>query len=157
MWTLEHPQLFMSPEHRVALQRASSSYNYFPFTMTNVDLGILSWRSFHGDPCSQCSQVCWSCSPGTHGSSCNCTHRRQMDSREDMLAHRPEVGAAKPHGVLCMDLNKKFISCNMGSLSAGPDQEQHIQKGKICAGQGIIWTKIISFPFLIISFTAVRG
>lgn len=34
-----------------------------------------------------------------------------------MLAHKPEVGTTKPHGVLCMDLAKKYTSCNMGFLS----------------------------------------
>lgn len=52
------------------------SYNCFPFATTNVDLGILFWRSFQRDLCSQGSQVCWSCSSGSHGSSHYCLHRR---------------------------------------------------------------------------------
>ena len=123
--------------------------------------GILSWRSFCGDPCSQSSQACRSCSLGSHGSvgpaarltcmvaakappeTCssstrgargaegclpprqkdkdeglcwqfrghlahNCTRCRQTGSREDMLTHEPEVGAAKPRGVLPMDSTKEM-------------------------------------------------
>lgn len=78
-------------------------------------------------------------------------------TQQKTFAHKPEVGAAKPHGVLCMDLTKKYVSCNIGCFSTGPDQEQPIQKGRICTGQGVIQTKIISFPFLRISFAAVHG
>lgn len=58
MWTLEDPQLCVSPEHRAALQRTCCSYNSSPPATTSTGPGILSWRSFCEDPCSQGSQVC---------------------------------------------------------------------------------------------------